>query len=80
MKTSVNANEKEFHKKPQFHLHRIGKGATKCCYGTLTEKYTEMTTGSFDFSVDILSKAKLLNVATTAWFYPRLKLIPYYMN
>ena len=39
-----------------------------------------MTTGSFDFSVDILSKAKLLNAATTVWFYPRLNLISHYMN
>ena len=35
---------------------------------------------TFIFSVDILSKAKLLNAATTTWFYLRLNLIRYYMN
>ena len=32
---------------------------------------------AFNFSVDIPSKAKLLNAATKAWFYPRLNLIRY---
>ena len=32
---------------------------------------------AFNFSVDILSKAKLLNAATKARFYPRLNLISY---
>ena len=35
---------------------------------------------AFNLSVDILSKAKRLDAATTAWFYPRLNLIRYYMN
>ena len=35
---------------------------------------------AFNFSVDILSKAKLLNATTTTWFYPRLNLIRYHMN
>ena len=72
----VNTHAKEFHKKAQFHLHRLAEGAMKFCY-SIKKNTLGCQPVTFNFSVDILSKAKLLNAATTTWFYPRLNLIHY---
>ena len=39
--------QKSLTKKAQFHLHRLAEGAIKYCYGILTKKYTDISTGRF---------------------------------
>ena len=75
----MNTHTNEFNEKAQFHLHRLAEGVMKFCHG-IKKNTLGCQPVIFNFSVDILSKAKLLNAATTTWFYPRLNLIPYYMN
>ena len=51
----INTHAKEFHKKAQFHLHRLAEGAMKFCY-SIKKNTLGCQPVTFNFSVDILQK------------------------